>query len=35
MNKTSTKKVKNVSWDLSIFDSVPTWETEFVPGISP
>ena len=35
LNKTSTKKVKNVSWDLSIFDSVPTWETEFVPGISP
>jgi prepilin-type N-terminal cleavage/methylation domain-containing protein len=29
------KKVKNVSWDLNVFDSMPSWEHQINPAIPP
>ena len=32
-NRKTTKKVKNVSWELNIFDSIPYWEHDANPEI--
>ena len=33
-NRRTTKKVKNVSWELNVFDSIPYWEHEANPDIA-
>jgi len=32
-NRRTTKKVKNVSWELNVFDSIPYWEHDANPDI--
>jgi prepilin-type N-terminal cleavage/methylation domain-containing protein len=33
-NRRTTKKVKNVSWELNVFESIPYWEHEANPDIA-